>query len=161
MSAIGWLKDELLAADNAVQEPDAEASIFGTSAALTTLAPFIFPDPDKHMEGQSTTDSYATFQDRQPFYLAVLNLLYLLLSSATLSSRLRMASVAKECELLKFLDTLQQALKRFQSAISNDELNYADEQGKKGGFLGIELLDMTIEQARNALSKVGMKDLEI
>lgn len=162
-SAIGWLKDEVLAAERAEQgkkEPDAEEPVFATSAALTTLAPFIFPNPDKLMEGQSTTDSYATFQANQPFYLAVLNLLYLLLSSATLSRHLQMAEIAKENELPTFLDSLLQASKRFQSSISNDELEYGDEQGRNDGFLGMELIEMTVEQAQHALSKVSYTDLE-
>ena len=162
-SAIGWLKDEILAAQKAEQskeEPGADDSIFTTSAALSTLAPFVFPDPDKLMEGQSIADSYATFQAYQPFYLAVLNLLYLLLSSDTLSSRLHMAEVAKENELPRFLDSLLQAAKRFQSSISDDGLGYGDERGRKEGVLGMELLMMTVEQAQHALTRIGMKDLE-
>ena len=162
-SAIGWLKDEILAAEKAEQSKNmsyAENSIFATSVALTNLAPFIFLIPEKLMEGQSLTDSYATFQAHQPFYLAVLNLLYLLLSSATLSSRLDMADVAKQNDLPRFLDSLLQASKRFQSSISNDELEYGDEQGRNDGLLGMELMQMAVEQAQHALSKVGMKDLE-
>ena len=161
-SAIGWLKDEILAAEKAEQstEPDSEVSVFATSAALSSLAPFIFPNPEKLMEGQSITDSYATFQAYQPFYLAVLNLLYLLLSSATLSRRLNMAEVAKENELPRFLDSLLQAAKKFQSSISHDELEHDGEQGRDNGIFGMELLEMTVEQAQHALSKVGMKDLE-
>ena len=162
-SAIGWLKDEILAAEKAEQskgEPGVDESIFTTSAALSTLAPFIFPDPDKLMEGQSVTDSYATFQAYQPFFLAVLNLLYLLLSSDTLSSRLHMAEVAKQNKLPRFLDSLLQAAKRFQSSISHDELAHGDERGRNEGVFGMELMMMTVEQAQHSLSKVGMKDLE-
>lgn len=162
-SAIGWLKDEILAAEEAEQsekETDAEGSIFATSAALTSLAPFIFLNPEKLMEGQSVTDSYATFQAYLPFYLAVLNLLYLLLTSATLSSRLQMAEVAKQNELPRFLDSLLQASKKFQSSISNGELVHGNEHGKDDGFSHMQLMEMTVEQAQHALSKVGMKDLE-
>lgn len=164
-SAIGWLKDEILAAEKAEQsksrnEPDAEASIFATSAALSTLAPFIFPNPEKLMEGQTITDSYATFQAYQPFYLAVLNFLYLLLSSVTLSRRLEMAEVAKQNELPRFLDSLLQAAQKFQSSISHDELHYGDEPRRNEGVFGMELMITTIEQAQHALAKVGMKDLE-
>ena len=161
-SAIGLLKDEILAAEKAEQgkEPDAEGPIFATSAALSTLAPFIFPNPEKLMEGQSITDSYATFQAYQPFYLAVLNLLYLLLSSATISRRLQMAEVAKRNELPRFLDSLLQAAKKFQSSILHDELEYGGEQDRDNVILSMELLEMTVEQAQHALSKVGMKDLE-
>ena len=162
-SAIGWLKDEILAAEKAEQsrnEPDAEASIFTTSAPLSTLAPFIFPNPEKLMEGQTNTDSYATFQAYQPFYLAVLNFLYLLLSSNTLSGRLQMADVAKQNELPRFLDSLLQIAKKFQSSVSHDELNYGDEPRRNDGVFGMELMITTVEQAQHALSKVGMKDLE-
>ena len=162
-SAIGWLKDEILAAEKAEKskdEPGADESIFTTSAALSTLAPFIFPDLDKLMQGQSMMDSYATFQAYQPFYLAVLNLLYLLLSSDTLSGRLDMAEVAKQNELPRFLDSLLQAAKRSQSSISDDELGYGDERGRNEGVFGMELMMMTVEQAQHALLNIGMKDLE-
>ena len=162
-SAIGWLKDEILTSEKVEQsniKPDTKASIFATSAALTTLAPFIFMDPEKLMEGQSITNRYATFQAHQPFYLAVLNLLYLLLSSATLSHRLQMAEIAKQNELPRFLDSLLQASKRFQSNLANDELEYGDEHGRNGGLVAMQLMEMTVEQAQHGLSKVGMKDLE-
>ena len=159
-SAIGWLKDEILAAEQSKTEPDGQESIFATPAAVTTLAPFIFLNPDKLMEGQSITDSYATFHAHQPFYLAVLNLLYLLLSSPTLSSRLQMGEVAKQSEIPRFLDSILQAAKKFQSRISNDELAYGDERGRNEGAWGMELMEMTVEQAQHALEKVGMKDLD-
>lgn len=162
-SAIGWLKDEILAAEKAEQsrnEPDAEASIFTTSASLSTLAPFIFLNPEKLMEGQTITDSYTTFQAYQPFYLAVLNFLYLLLSSTTLSSRLQMAEVAKQNELPRFLDSLLQAGQKFQSSISHDESHHGDEPRRNDCVLGMELIITTVEQAQHALAKVGMKDLE-
>ena len=160
-SAIGWLKDEILAAEKAEsKEPDAEISVFASSAVLTALAPFIFPPPEKLMEGQSTPDSYGTFQAHEPFYLAVLNLLYLLLSSVNLSSRLEMSEVAKQNELPRFLDSILQCSKKFQSSILNDELDCGDEQGRSDGFSSLELIEMTVEQAQHALTKVGMKDLE-
>ena len=155
-SAIGWLKDEILAA----AEPDAQPSIFATSAPLTTLTPFIFLNPSKLTEGQSIPDSYATFQSYSPFYLAVLNLLYLLLSSPTLSSRLQMGHLAQQSEIPRFLDSILQAAKKFQSSISNEELGYGEEGGRKEGVLGMELMEMSVEQAQHALEKVGMKDLD-
>ena len=162
-SAIGWLKDEILASEKVEHskiDTDTNMSIFATSAALTTLAPSIFMDPGKLMEGQSITNRYATFQAHQPFYLAVLNLLYLLLSSTTLSHRLQMAQVAKDNDLPRFLDSLLQASKKFQSSLLNDELEYGDEQGRNDGLASMQLVEMSVEQAQHALSKVGMKDLE-
>lgn len=162
-SAIGWLKDEILAAEKAEQskkDSNDEDSIFTTAAALNTLAPFIFLSPEKLIEGQSIPDSYATFQAHQPFYLAVLNLLYLLLTSATLSSRLQMTEVAKQNDLPRFLDTLMQVSKIFQSHISDGALEYGDEQERNDGYSLMELMGMTVEQAQHALSKNGMKDLE-
>ena len=162
-SAIGWLKDEILASEKVEQrntKSDTNISIFATPAALTTLAPFIFMDPEKLMEGQSLTNRYATFQAHQPFYLAVLNLLYLLLSSPTLSHRLRMAEVAKDNELSRFLNSLLQASKGFQRDLANDELAYGDERGRNDALASMQLVEMTVEQAREGLAKVGMKDLE-
>ena len=162
-SAIGWLKDEILASEKVEQgntKPDTNVSIFATSAALTTLAPFIFIDPEKLMEGQSIPNRYATFQAHQPFYLAVLNLLYLLLSSATLSHRLQMAQVAKDNEVPRFLDSLLQASKGFQRNLANDEVECGDEQGENDALASMQLVEMSVEQAQHGLEKVGMKDLE-
>ncbi len=46
------------------------------------------------------------------------------------------------------------------SIISNDELGYGDQQGRNAGLLGMDLMEMSVEQAQHALSNVGMKDLE-
>lgn len=157
-SAVGWLKDELLSADRPAQEkrPDEDPSIFATPAALETLQPFLFPNIDTLMEGQSTTDGYATFQAYQTYFLAVLNLLYLLLSSPSLSVRLGLANSAKQDpdHFSRFLNPLSDASRRFRTSILSDEIEHGDEEGKEAALAGLELVDMSVQQVEDVITKI-------
>ena len=77
-SAVGWLKDEIITAGRI----ETGKSIFTTPARLTTLAPYLFPDP--HSLAHDNGD-FTPFLAHQSFFLAVLNLIYLVLSSQTLN----------------------------------------------------------------------------
>lgn len=156
-SAVGWLKDEILSAERYGHEErlDAEPSIFATPAAFDTLQPFLFINIDALMEGQSTTDSYATFQAHQPFYLAVLNLLYLLLASPSLSIRLGLVEWAKEAQeqFSEFLNSLSCASRRCRTSILSDEMSYDDEESKEAALVGLELLNMSVQQVEDVILK--------
>ncbi len=156
-SAVGWLKDELLSADRPPNEKsvDAEPSIFATPATLETLQPFLFPNVDALMEGQATTDSYATFQAHQPFYLAVLNLLYLLLSSPSLFLRLGLADSLKQGpeHFSNFLNPLSDASRRFRTSILSEEMGYDDEESKEAALAALELLNMSVQQVEDVITK--------
>jgi len=157
-SAVGWLKEEILSADSPAQEnrPNEDPSIFATSAVLETLQPFLFPSVDRLIEGQSTTDSYATFQAHQPFFLAVLNLLYLLLSSPSLSVRLGLGNSAKKEpeHFSKFLNPLSDASRRFRTRILSEEIVYGDEESKEAALAGLELVDMSVQQVEDMIVKI-------
>ncbi|KAL8742443.1 MAG: hypothetical protein Q9184_008255 [Pyrenodesmia sp. 2 TL-2023] len=91
-SAVGWLKDEILASTKPLptksnSKPESEPSIFATPACIETLAPHLFPKPS-HL-------SYETFVAHQPFFLAVLNFYYFLLMSDALRETLG-AAVMRE-----------------------------------------------------------------
>ena len=159
-SAIGWLKEEILAADNYTQEDKdtiAERSIFSTPAALITLGPFLCPDPDKLMQDQSISDSYATFQAYQAFYLAVLNLIYLLLSSPHLLSKLQMATVVQEWGLPHLLSALFGAANDFRNYIEKGRLGYGDEEAKGAGLVSMDLVKMSISEVREAAEKANVQ----
>ena len=159
-SAVGWLKDEILAADGDTQEKEettAEPSIFSTSAALITLGPFLCPDPEKLMQDQSISDSYATFQAYQAFYLAVLNLIYLLLSSPHLLSKLQMPTVVQDWRLQHVLSSLLGAANEFRNYIDKGRLGYGDDEAKGAGMVSMDLVKMSISQVREATEKAGIQ----
>ncbi len=157
-SAIGWLKDELLSADRREHEKrrDEQPSIFATPAALETLQPFLFINVDTVLEGQSTMDSYTTFQAHQSFYVAVLNLLYLLLSSPSLSLRLELADAVKKDRkhFSDFLDPLAGASRRFRTSILSDDISLDDEESKEAALAGLELVDMSVQQVEDVVVKI-------
>ena len=162
-SAVGWLKDEILAANSITKEKEKsdETSIFATPACLSTLAPFLFLNPDILMEGQSTPDSYATFQSHQAFYLAVLNLLYLLLSSPSLLSKLQVATIVQEWGFPKLLYPLLSATNRFSANIQSEDLGYGDEEGKCAAMASMDLMMMQIQEVMEAKSKAGVRTVEL
>ena len=151
-SAVGWLKDELLTVDRKaspnskepVADTDKEPSIFGTPAVLSILGPMLFPNPEALVEGLSTRDAYAAFQANQAFFLAVLNLLYLLVTSPSLSVRLAAKDQPERYQgVLKSLEALS---RRFRSDILSGDVPYEDEAEKEAALAGLELLDVNIAQ---------------
>ena len=158
-SAVGWLKDEILAADKHTQQKKdtiVETSMFSTPAALITLGPYLCPDPDKLMQDQSISDSYATFLAYQAFYLAVLNLVYLLLSSPHLLSKLQIATVAQEWRLPHLLSSLLGAANDFRNYIDKGRLGYDDDEAKGAGLVSMDLVKMSISEVRKAAEKAGI-----
>lgn len=158
-SAVGLLKDELLTADKKPRgkEPDSQPSIFATPAALETLSPFLFPNFDALTEGQSTMDRYTTFQAHQPFFLAVMNLLYLLLSSPSLAVNMGLARSLKENSdhLSKFLQPLSDASRRLRTSILSDEIGYdGDDEGREAALVGLELMDMSVQQVEDIIARI-------
>ena len=132
-SAVAWLKDELLAADKRAtsrtteSSPDTESNpgVLASGRVLVVLEPVLFPNIAALLEGLSTMDAYAAFQAHQAFFLAVLNLLYLLMSSPTLSVRY---AVKDQRELYRgFLTSLESLSRRFRSDIISGAIPYEDE----------------------------------
>ena len=158
-SAVGWLKDELLTADRTTHEikSDNEPTIFATSAVLETLSPFLFPSADTLMEGQSATDAYATFQAYQTFFLTVLNLLFLLLSSPSLFVRLGLAAQIKagNDQFSGFLQPLAGACRRFRTGILSEEIAYGDEAGRDAALASLELVDVSVQQVQDLIAKIS------
>lgn len=94
-SAVGWLKTELLIADKAYSAvlssnspPEVRDWLFATPVALTSLSYELFTI-DNIAEEPFPEDSMRWFSNLQPFWLAVLNLLYLILCSPSLSQNLQ------------------------------------------------------------------------
>lgn len=160
-SAIGWLKDEIVATNKIVQEkqePGVDLSIFATPEVLTTLAPFLFPDPNELMRGQSNTDGYATFQAHQAFYLAVVNLLYLLISSRSLYDRLKTFDLVEDHGVARFLEALLASSRHFQNSISKDDIGYDDDASKDEGIAGMKLMEMSVEEVMGIIGKIDISN---
>jgi hypothetical protein len=69
-SAVGWLKDEIITA----QERKAE-NVFSSTVALSTTQPYLFPDMSPLTQA-SDTEAREEVKQSFPFYMAVLNFLY-------------------------------------------------------------------------------------
>lgn len=124
-SAVGWLKDEIITAGSpksAVKE-----SIFATPAVLTKLTPYLFLSPVSLAAG----GDFTPFLAHQGFFLAVLNLMYLVLSSQTLN--------VNSWGLMKDLRNWLQQL----GSVAGDIRAIAN-AGRKGGEASIEGLEMDL-----------------
>lgn len=162
-SAVGWLKYELVATDQYApkkREQDRGASVFTIPEVLTTLAPCLFPNPDSLMGGQSPTDLYASFQAHQTFYLAVVNLLYLLVSSPLMYSRLEVSSLVKYHGAAQFLEKLLATSAKFQHSISEGEIGYGDDESKDEGIAGMKLMETSVEEVMSAIVEADASNLD-
>jgi len=144
-SAVGWLKDEILSANN---DPKEKKTIFASPALLQILAPSLFPPLAVQA---NTSENFRAFQMTQVFYLAVLNLLYLLTTSTTISTRLDIGGVMSDCTA-QFLSPLLDTSRVFESALLAGELG-EDEEGVDHGVAEMKLLQMNVGQVLDAFPK--------
>ena len=173
-SAVGWLKDELLLADKQEQQSkvsDDESSIFSSPVVLTILGPFLFINPSTLLEGQSPAEDHEIFLAYQPFFLAVLNLLYLLLTSSSLYTNLDIASLLKERDPSQFLKPLEETANGFREKLMSGDLGYRHSEGEDIATAGsryreekdrelapMKLLAMTVQEVLGAMAKHGILD---
>ena len=99
-SAVGWLKHELLTAekDTSGSNPSngpAPDRVFKSPATIEKVFPFLFPDPRVLHPGDI---HHNDFLGHYNFYLASLNLSFLLLSSPTLFSSLNIGATFTKYE---------------------------------------------------------------
>jgi len=146
-SAVGWLKDEILIADGRPHDHINDSpSIFATPTTLTTLAPLLFPD--LHSTNQPYEQDHHSFRAHQPFYLAVLNLYYLLLSSQSLFPRLEIARLIEDYNIREgFLQGLSGMSRVFRAEIGEEDEEALAELG---------LVDATLEMVQDAMSKAKL-----
>lgn len=156
-SAVGWLKDEILQAEkrDATVDKASDAMpktwIFLTHEVLESVAPFLFPkvnNADMAMED---------LQLSTPFYLASLNLLYLLCYSQGLKRRYRIEDLTfVRTVAADFLDPLNEAAQKLMDA-ANEEAEgrkSAVEDILAGGFSELMLLQDTIARVKSVLPPV-------
>jgi len=158
-SAVGWLKNEVLAADKIADLDSAdELSVFATPVAIDTAAPYIFPDLVEALQQSSTSDSWTSFKINFSFYLASLNLYYLLLSSQHIRQSLGIVDLHIKHQISeRFLDPLREGWEHYQAALENGAL--AEEEGQPGvlgGLSDLRILDDALERVSDAMVAVGL-----
>ena len=143
-SAVGWLKDEIIAAGRI----ESGKSIFAGPATLTTLAPFLVPNP----YSLTHNNDFTPFLAHQSFFLAVLNLIYLIFSSQTLN--------VNSWELLQCTETWIGQLRDVMSGIRG-VVRVGREEGEnaiEGLEMDLGLLEGNVDIVAEALKEVRAAD---
>ncbi|KAL9626509.1 MAG: hypothetical protein Q9204_007247, partial [Flavoplaca sp. TL-2023a] len=128
-SAVGWLKDEILMAnppgapntpnDLSMEETNEKAvpSIFATPTCIATLAPHLFLSPANMDKDE--------FSAHESFFLAALNLYYLLLTKEGLNEKLDLPGAGAQIEGSGaddgWLSRLDRGLRRFEDRGPREE----------------------------------------
>lgn len=152
---MGWLKHELLAITEE-QNPSNSQSLFQSPSTISTLAPFLFPNPRvlHHLPSPYLSESrQAEFLAHHAFYLASLNLYYLLLSSPKLSIPLQISTLTSNFGLRQnFLQPLHEVIHSiFQRADADD----ADDDVSHGGdFSLLALFDWNIKKIEGVIQNL-------
>ena len=150
-SAVGWLKTELLAADKATPSSKynkgegKEPSLFATPVAISTLSQDLFATPTVP-EDLFPEDTLAMFSNHQPFWMAVLNLVYLILSSPSLSRNLNIEDFITDAT--NFTDTMSRVTRSVRDRAEEIERSEDVEQD-------IVLLEGTVEMVMGKLDERG------
>ena len=146
-SAVGWLKDQIIAASRI----ETGKSIFTTSATLTNLAPDLFANPNSLI---LNNNDFTPFLAHQSFFLAVLNLIYLVLSSQTLN--------VSSWDFIRDTETWIQQLKDVASVIRKT-IKVGREEGEdaiEGLEMDLGLLEGNVAMVEEALEEIRVADNE-
>ncbi|KAL8815842.1 MAG: hypothetical protein Q9223_005062 [Gallowayella weberi] len=154
-SAVGWLKDEILAANPSQPNPvdgqvsadgksEKSNSIFATPTCIATLAPQLFVSPSN----MSTEE----FLAHENFFLAALNLYLLLLTKEGLSVKLGLRAAMDEVAVSG--ERGVRLLLGMERKVA--EVREGDEEGKKVRGIGEGgLMEWVIEMCRQQERKLG------
>lgn len=153
-SAIGWLKDDILAAESKLNLSPSFKSEFLLPSTMSKLAPVLFPNPRKlFTAGTEHEQFFANFS----FFLAALNLYYLLLSSASLCLSLDIKTLTQQHDLRgTFLLPLRDMGREIDRRMAKQS-DGGENMGKEGRRITeMELLESTIQMVEEALKKKGL-----
>ncbi|USP78419.1 hypothetical protein yc1106_05693 [Curvularia clavata] len=129
-SAVSWLKGETLEAnvprqhsgdDGHEHEHEHEhTNIFATPVALSTVAPYLWPDLSKHYTSEtSLEDLWVQLRQELGFYVAAINFYYLLLQAEHLHNTLGVKELGQTYSIQShYLDVLKQTAARFQKELA-------------------------------------------
>ena len=160
VSAVGWIKGETIEANPPTPMPghhhgteslaESDVSIFATSLALDSLAPYLFPSLQADLITAPVTESFRSFQANLSFYLASLNFIYLLLSARHLHKNLGIADLWSNNDIAgSFLQPLRDASARYKKEMNGG----GDLAGERSDELVAELnvLDESLERVTAAV----------
>ncbi|GIZ46971.1 hypothetical protein CKM354_001007300 [Cercospora kikuchii] len=163
VSAVGWIKGETLEA-NPMKMPGHESpsngeaqpgkSIFSRPLALDSLAPHLFPSLQADLVAAPISDAWMTFQTNVSFYLASLNLIYLLLTAKHVHESLEISELWNNNDIAgSFLSPLRDARKRFTEAIEDGGELQSEKRDETTAELA--LLQVTIERVESAVKHLN------
>ncbi|EER42050.1 conserved hypothetical protein [Histoplasma capsulatum H143] len=165
--AIGWLKEDLLAATTPNVHPDQKENPFIDPTHFAILFPRIYePIPDDWLSlGTAKTDhlinTWLTFtQHLLPYHLAILNLYYFVTQSATLYKQLQIQELhpAFESKFLVPLRTFAQQIStdaEIKARVEMEIGNEAEQVGQGAAELMLHIIG-EIEDASAGLSVAGL-----
>lgn len=147
-SAVGWLKGETIEANlvhqHAHRDPDDDTdepspTIFATPVAISTVAPYIFPDLSVDLASTSPlSDVWLLFKQNMTFYLTTLNFYYFLLKATPLHGPLAIMALHTESDVGgSYLGPLRAAVERFSKSLTDGEGLEDDDDEAIKGELGI------------------------
>ena len=161
VTAVGWFKDEVLAActDTRAKDlagEDAESSFFGSVHALSAIAPFLFIEIPYSSFGPST------FSLQIPFFLTVLNFYYLICTSQPLRERLCVAKVTSRYDILgKFTYPLRELVNKLRQDSDTRELSFTESQQPTMEKADLYLLDEALERVEAAKESLGIPTSDV
>ncbi len=154
-SAVSWLKGETLEATAPNAQPttdddtaDEQPNIFATPVAISTVAPFLWPDLTKTYSAatldEQLEDAWMLFRQQHGFYLAALNFYILLLKARYLHDTLGV----KEINLEHFVAPLKEAAARFGKELDSKTSSLVDgedEEARDQARADVGLLEKVVE----------------
>ncbi|MCJ1478878.1 hypothetical protein MMC13_007562 [Lambiella insularis] len=163
VSAIGWLKDEIVTAlaieNKQLSECEevtqatakkaseaAKASLFARPTALRALASYLFPRV-------SVGEDMESLCSKMPFFLAALNFYYLLRVSRVIRDRLETDEMSEVCDIEnQFINPLQAISRRLRAEMDDMRVSRMDVAGVNTDAL---LLEDALDRAGSAASQVN------
>lgn len=161
-SAVSWLKGETLEANspNAQSDEDSETNIFATPVAISTVAPYLWPDLSNQYafddKSVSIEDAWLQFRQELSFYVAALNFYYLLLQAKHLHDTLGVKELVSQHHIQElYSDVLKKTAKTFQAELENGGGALAEgEEGLEQAKADVGLLQKVVEWVEGGLKKI-------
>ncbi|KAL6708631.1 hypothetical protein ACN47E_002612 [Coniothyrium glycines] len=161
-SAVSWLKGETLEANsrqaNTASNNDHETNIFATPVAISTVAPYLWPDLSDHYFSTDTSfeDSWLQYRQELGFHVAALNFYYLLLQADHLHDALGVKDLhANHNVQLGYLDVLKQVSARFQRELATGGGSLVDsEEALEQAKADVGLLEKVMEWVEEGIKKL-------
>ncbi|KAI9893548.1 MAG: hypothetical protein M1814_006344 [Vezdaea aestivalis] len=152
-SAVEWFKTETLSPTTTPDTTD-DPSIFTTPVALDLLAPFLYPNLSEYgipLTDEALSNQWINFKANFSFYVAALNLLYLLLRSVSLRDSLDVLKAIKAHSIQKdHIDMLGRASALFKEGLKGPLGKVEGEHGVNQATFDLYVLDDALERVRSA-----------